>query len=47
MQRVVVTGMGGVTSLGESWDELSTRIRAKENGIRLMPDWAVYNGLNT
>ena len=46
-QRVVVTGMGGVTSLGNSWDEISTRILAKENGVRLMPDWAVFNGLNT
>ncbi|MBE0506860.1 MAG: beta-ketoacyl-ACP synthase [Marinospirillum sp.] len=47
IQRVVVTGMGGVTSLGDDWHTISTRMLAGENGVRQMPDWAVFNGLNT
>ena len=33
-RRVVVTGMGGVTSLGEDWGTISARMRAGETGIR-------------
>lgn len=47
IQRVVVTGMGGVTSLGDDWHTISARMLAGENGVRQMPDWAVFNGLNT
>ncbi|WP_339630750.1 beta-ketoacyl-ACP synthase [uncultured Sneathiella sp.] len=45
--RVVVTGMGGVTSLGEDWGDISTRMRAGETGIRRMASWDFYDGLNT
>lgn len=47
IQRVVVTGMGGVTSLGDDWHTISARMLAGENGVRQMPGWAVFNGLNT
>ncbi|MCL2893821.1 beta-ketoacyl-ACP synthase [Brenneria tiliae] len=47
MRRVVVTGMGGVTAFGESWQRVSDGLRAGRNAIRKMPEWRVYDGLNT
>ncbi|MEI7087849.1 beta-ketoacyl-ACP synthase [Pectobacterium versatile] len=47
MRRVVVTGMGGVTAFGESWESVSDGLRAGRNAIRKMPEWRVYDGLNT
>ncbi|EHD23782.1 MULTISPECIES: beta-ketoacyl-ACP synthase [Brenneria] len=47
MRRVVVTGMGGVTAFGESWQRVSDGLRAGRNAIRKMPEWGVYDGLNT
>lgn len=39
MARVVVTGMGGVTAFGTSWQEVEARFRARRNAVRRMPDW--------
>lgn len=47
MRRVVVTGMGGVTAFGESWQAISERLLAGNNAVRKMPEWQVYDGLNT
>ncbi|PLV62211.1 3-oxoacyl-ACP synthase [Erwinia sp. B116] len=47
MQRVVVTGMGGVTAFGERWPAVAERLRAGKNAVRSMPEWQVYAGLNT
>ncbi len=47
MQRVVVTGMGGVTAFGESWSAVAQRIKQGQNAVRKMPEWLVYDGLHT
>ncbi|NIE51094.1 beta-ketoacyl-ACP synthase [Pantoea dispersa] len=47
MQRVVVTGMGGVTAFGESWSAVAQRIKQGQNAVRKMPEWQVYDGLHT
>ncbi|MCG8157365.1 beta-ketoacyl-ACP synthase [Brenneria goodwinii] len=47
MRRVVITGMGGVTAFGESWESVSAGLRAGRNAIRKMPEWQIYDGLNT
>lgn len=47
IHRVVVTGMGGVTAFGESWQSVAQRLRAGRNAVRSMPEWQVYDGLNT
>ncbi|ORM68660.1 beta-ketoacyl-ACP synthase II [Pantoea rwandensis] len=47
MQRVVVTGMGGVTAFGESWPEVAARLKQGENAVRKMPEWEIYDGLHT
>ncbi|MRS16372.1 beta-ketoacyl-ACP synthase [Enterobacteriaceae bacterium RIT691] len=46
-RRVVITGMGGVTAFGESWDAVSARLRQYQNAVRKMPEWQVYDGLHT
>ncbi|WP_293372025.1 beta-ketoacyl-ACP synthase [Nevskia sp.] len=47
MRRVVVTGMAGITSLGDSWSEIETRLRNGVSGVERMPEWAQYTELNT
>jgi len=46
-RRVVVTGMAGLTSLGNDWDSIREHVVAGRSGIRRMDDWARYEGLNT
>lgn len=46
-RRVAVTGMGGITSLGEDWPAIAARMRSGETGIRVMEDWDQYKTLNT
>lgn len=47
MNRVVVTGMAGVTSLGSDWPTFSDALKNGRSGIRAMPEWAKYKGLDT
>lgn len=47
MQRVVVTGMGGYSPVGNSWEEIETTLRAGKNRIQHMEAWDIYDGLNT
>ena len=46
-QRVVVTGMAGVTAFGNSWAEVSSRLKQGKNAVRYMTQWEEYQGLNT
>lgn len=45
--RVVVTGMGGVTALGDTWPEIEKRLRARQNAVQRMPDWDRYEMMHT
>lgn len=47
MKRVVVTGMAGVTAFGNDWQNVGSRLKGERNAVREMPEWAVYEGLNT
>ena len=47
MQRVVVTGMGGISALGHDWPTISAAFDAGRNAVRVMPDWDRYAELNT
>ncbi|HAJ42927.1 MAG TPA: beta-ketoacyl-ACP synthase, partial [Alcanivorax sp.] len=47
MQRVVVTGMAGISPLGNDWPTILGNLRAGRTGIRQMPDWVNYEGLDT
>ena len=47
MKRVVVTGMAGITALGDCWQDVETALRAGRNGVRRMPEWDYIEALNT
>lgn len=47
MKRVVVTGMGGITALGQDWNDIEGLLRKGRNAVRHMPDWQCFDGLNT
>jgi 3-oxoacyl-[acyl-carrier-protein] synthase II len=47
MNRVVITGMGGISALGENWSKIETNLRQWKSAIRMMPEWALFEELNT
>jgi 3-oxoacyl-[acyl-carrier-protein] synthase II len=47
MKRVVVTGMAGISPLGNDWDAIRARLGEGRNAIVRMTAWDDYEGLNT
>jgi 3-oxoacyl-[acyl-carrier-protein] synthase II len=47
MKRVVVTGMAGITPIGDRWDRIESALRARRNGIRRMSEWDRFEALHT
>lgn len=47
MQRVVITGMAGISALGTDWATIRQAFEDGRSAIRVMPDWARYKELNT
>lgn len=47
MNRVVITGMAGLSPIGQSWQEVSDNLKNKKTGIRYIEGWDKYEGLNT
>lgn len=47
MRRVVVTGMGGITALGDNWPEIRGHMARGETAIRHLPEWDRFVGINT
>lgn len=47
MRRVVVTGMGVVSALGDNWQTFSDNLKQGVSAIRCLEDWATYKDLNT
>ncbi|PRC95143.1 beta-ketoacyl-ACP synthase [Solimicrobium silvestre] len=45
--RVVVTGMAGISPIGNDWKTIRERLGRYQNAIVNMPEWADYEGLNT
>ncbi|MCQ2610901.1 MAG: beta-ketoacyl-ACP synthase [Treponema sp.] len=47
-RRVVITGGGVCSTLGDNWDEILTSLKAYENKVVRMDDWDRYGaGMNT
>ena len=46
-RRVVVTGMAGISPLGNDWAAIRARLGEYRNAIVRMADWEDYEGLNT
>jgi 3-oxoacyl-[acyl-carrier-protein] synthase II len=47
MRRVVVTGMAGVTALGDDWQQIFANLRAEVSAVIRMDQWDQYIELNT
>jgi 3-oxoacyl-[acyl-carrier-protein] synthase II len=47
MRRVVVTGIGGVTALGEDWPTIRAALRDGRTAVRYMDEWSRFPGINT
>jgi 3-oxoacyl-[acyl-carrier-protein] synthase II len=47
MRRVAVTGMAGVTALGERWADIRAAFAEGRTGVRFMPEWDRYTDINT
>jgi 3-oxoacyl-[acyl-carrier-protein] synthase II len=47
IKRVVVTGMAGISPIGNDWQQVSARLKSQSTGIQTMRDWEKYKGLNT
>ncbi|AOA59282.1 beta-ketoacyl-ACP synthase [Acinetobacter larvae] len=45
MKRVVVTGMAGITALGEDADTILLKMQQGQSAVRYMPDWEIYPDL--
>jgi 3-oxoacyl-[acyl-carrier-protein] synthase II len=46
-RRVVVTGMGGITALGEDWPVIRAHLAAGQTAIQRIAEWDRFDGLNT
>jgi 3-oxoacyl-[acyl-carrier-protein] synthase II len=46
-RRVVVTGMAGISPIGNDWATIRDRLGSYRNAIVHMTDWDDYEGLNT
>jgi 3-oxoacyl-[acyl-carrier-protein] synthase II len=47
MRRVVVTGVGGVSALGDSWERIEEAFRAGRSGVRYMKEWERFGDMAT
>ncbi len=47
LKRVVVTGMGAVTSIGQDWTTVRASLEAHRTGVCYMADWERFANLNT
>jgi 3-oxoacyl-[acyl-carrier-protein] synthase II len=47
MSRVAVTGMAGISPIGNDWPCVRARLGSYRNAVTRMPDWSGYDGLNT
>ena len=45
--RVVVTGMAGISPIGNDWASIRARLEQMKNGIVRMDGWDQYEDLNT
>ena len=47
MKRVVVTGFGAFSPIGNDWLSVEASLRAGKSGIVKMPEWSEHGGLRT
>ncbi|SHF36384.1 3-oxoacyl-[acyl-carrier-protein] synthase II [Microbulbifer donghaiensis] len=47
MKRVVVTGMAGISPIGQGWQAVKKSLQSRQSGVIYMEDWDKYEGLET
>ena len=47
LKRVVVTGMAGISPIGNNWEQVSKKLKTQSTGIQCLDEWDKYIGLNT
>jgi 3-oxoacyl-[acyl-carrier-protein] synthase II len=47
MRRVVITGMGGISALGDRWEQIERGLRAGRNAVRYMTEWDRFTHMGT
>lgn len=47
MKRVVVTGIAGLSPIGNDWPTIAQHLQSGRTGIRALDEWDQYRGLNT
>jgi 3-oxoacyl-[acyl-carrier-protein] synthase II len=47
LKRVVVTGMAGISPIGNDWPQVAAKLKTQATGIRMIEEWDKYIGLNT
>lgn len=47
LKRVVVTGMAGISPIGNDWQQVAEKLKTQSTGIQYMQEWDKYIGLNT
>lgn len=45
--RVVITGVGAYSPIGNDWAEIEANLRDRKGGVEYIESWADYDGLNT
>jgi 3-oxoacyl-[acyl-carrier-protein] synthase II len=45
--RVVITGVGAYSPVGNDWGEIEKNLRSRKSGVRHIDAWDEYDGLNT
>lgn len=46
-KRIVVTGMAGISPVGNNWTTVRKRLKTCQNAVTVMENWAQYEGLYT
>ena len=46
-KRVVITGAGAISPLGNDWASVEARLRSCKNAVQRIDTWDIYQGLNT
>jgi 3-oxoacyl-[acyl-carrier-protein] synthase II len=46
-RRVAVTGMAGISPIGNEWASIRAHLGSYRNAVIRMPEWSDYDGLNT
>lgn len=47
MKRVVITGIGAISPLGNDWPTVEASLRSLDNAVSVIDEWAQYEGLLT